>query len=322
MAEDFYARLGVSKGATPQEIKKAYRRLAKELHPDRNPGDKAAEERFKAVSEAYEVLSDPEKRKLYDQFGELGLKEGFDPNVHVGGFGRAGGRPIDFEEIFGGGGGGGFNPFAGGGPFGGGGGSFSFNFEDLFGGGRRRAEPRAQKGADVHSEITLDFVDALRGAERTLRFPGSPEIRVRIPAGAKEGSKIRVRGKGQPGRSGGPAGDLILTVHVRPHRHFYWESEGDDLHLRLPLTPAEAVLGAKVAVPTLDGEVQLRIPPGSQTGDKLRLRGKGAPTRGGGRSDLIAHLEVKVPAKADSRVEEALRTVSEAMADPRAGLSL
>jgi molecular chaperone DnaJ len=320
MSDDLYARLGVSRDASAQDIKKAYRRLARELHPDRNPGDASAEERFKSVKEAYEALSDPEKRKLYDQYGDIGLKEGFDPNIHVGGPGGGGARGINFEEIFGRGG---PEDFAGG-PFGGGvgGGGFAFNFEDLFG-RRGRAEGRPRKGPDLHSEITLDFVDALRGAERTLRFANFPsEIRVRIPAGAKEGAKVRLRGKGEAGSHGGPAGDLVLTVHVAAHPFFYRDDEGDDLHVRLPLTPLEAVQGAKVAVPTLDGPVQLRIPAGSQAGDKLRLRGKGAPTRGGGRSDLIAHLEVRLPKGPSPELEEALRSVSDAIPDPRADLAL
>lgn len=317
MPDDFYTRLGVARDASAQDIKKAYRRLAKELHPDRNPDDPSAEEHFKSVKEAYEALSDPEKRKLYDRFGEMGLKEGFDPDMYAGGFGGAGPRPgsVNFEEIFGGG-------ARGGSPFGGGG--FTFNLEDLFGGGARgRAEPRARKGPDLQSEITLDFVDALKGAERSLRFANFPsEIRVRIPPGVREGSKVRLRGKGEAGVHGGPPGDLLLTVHVAPHPHFFWEEGSDDLHLRLPLTPLEAVRGAKVPVPTLDGSVQLRIPAGSQTGDKLRLRGKGSPTRSGGRGDLIAHLEVRLPKEASPEVEEALRTVSEAMTDPRADLAL
>jgi curved DNA-binding protein len=317
MPDDLYARLGVSKDASAQDIKKAYRRLAKELHPDRNPGDAAAEERFKSVKEAYEALSDPAKRKLYDQYGEMGLKDGFDPNIHVGGFGGSGARGINFEEIFGRGGGreGGGGPFAGAGGFG-------FSFEDLFG-GRGRAEARARKGLDLHSEITLDFVDALRGAERSLRFANHPsEIRVRIPAGAKEGSKVRLRGQGEPGTHGGPPGDLVLTVHVTDHPFFYREDESDDLHVRLPLTPLEAYQGAKISVPTLDGPVQLKVPAGSQPGDKLRLRGKGAPGRGGTRSDLIAHLDVKLPREQDAKIADALREISDSMPDPRAGFRL
>jgi DnaJ-class molecular chaperone len=314
MSDDLYARLGLSKDASAQDIKKAYRRLAKELHPDRNPGDAAAEERFKSVKEAYEALSDPEKRKLYDQYGEIGLREGFDPSMHGAGFGGGGARSVNFEEIFGRGAreGAGF----------GGGGGFGFSFDDLFG-GRERASARPRKGPDLHSDITLDFVDALRGTERSLRFANFPsEIRVRIPAGAKAGAKVRLRGKGEAGANGGPPGDLVLTVHVSAHPYFYREAEGDDLHVRLPLTPLEAVAGAKVAVPTLDGPVQLRIPAGSQAGDKLRLRGKGAPVRGGARSDLIAHLEVKLPKQATPEIEEALRTVSAAVPDPRARFEL
>jgi curved DNA-binding protein len=313
---DFYSVLGLSKGASDADIKKAYRKLARDLHPDRNPDDPSAEDRFKDVSHAYQVLSDPEKRKLYDEFGEAGLKEGFDPEAYRqyqryarGGGGFGGGT--SFEDLFGGRASGRGATFDIGDLFGGRGGMGGMG--DAFGGFGRAAA----RGRDLQSEITLDFADALRGSERELSFsrPGSPNghrtVKVRIPPGAKDGSKLRLRGQGGPGPEGGEAGDLLLTVRVRPHDHFW--REDDDLHLELPVTALEAYQGAKVPVPTLDGDVNLRVPAGSQSGAKLRLRGKGAPKQGGSaKGDLIVHLEVRLPEdKGDEKVVELLKELEE-----------
>ena len=321
MAErDFYKILGVSRGASPEEIKKAYRSLAKELHPDRNPGDTQAEERFKDVSGAYAVLSDAKKRKLYDEFGEMGLREGFDPEAYqaatqgAGGFGG-----FDFGDIFGGAARG-----PGGSPRGG---HFEFNLEDLFGGagrGRGGYVRAPQRGAELHSEVTIDFRDAVLGCTRELNLrsaEGERTLKVRIPAGVRNQGKIRLRGQGGAGIQGGPAGDLVLQVKVR--KHPYFSMKGKQLHVRVPVTPLEAYAGAKVNIPTPEGSVQLRIPAGSQNRSKLRLRGKGIQPKGKPRGDLIAHLEIVLPPGRSGDVEEALRVVQGAFAeDPRRDLGL
>jgi len=317
---DLYKILEVSRDASPEEIKKSYRRLAKKLHPDRNPDDKEAEERFKDVSGAYAVLSDGEKRKLYDQFGEMGLREGFDPEAYqaatqgAGGFGG-----FDFGDIFGGAargrGGGGRQ------------GHVEFNFEDLFGGrgpGRGAYVRAPQKGADLHSEVTIDFRESVLGCQRELSLrssEGERTLKVRIPAGVRNGGKIRLRGQGGLGVQGGPAGDLVLVVKVR--KHPYFSIRGKQLHVRVPVTPLEAYSGAKVSVPTPEGSVQLSIPAGSQSGSKLRLRGKGIQQKDKPKGDLIAHLEIVVPNGHSEEVEEALKTVQDAFEkDPRGDLAL
>lgn len=314
---DLYEILGVARDASPEEIKKAYRSLAKELHPDRNPDNEEAEERFKDVSTAYEVVSDPEKRKLYDQFGEMGLREGFDPAAYqaatqgAGGFGA-----FDFGDIFGG---------AARGR--GGGQHFEFNLEDLLGGRAPRGGAYARmprRGADLESEVTVDFRDAVLGCTKELSVRsagGEKSIKVRIPAGVRNGGKIRLRGQGGRGSDGGPDGDLVLKVHVR--KHPYFSIRGKQLHVRVPVTPLEAYAGSRVSIPTPEGSVQLSIPAGSQNGAKLRLRGKGIEQKGKARGDLIAHLELRLPKVQTEAVKEALETVQEAFeGDPREGLEL
>ncbi len=314
---DFYKILGVSRDASPEQIKKAYRSLAKELHPDRNPNNKEAEERFKEVSNAYGVLSDQEKRKLYDEFGEMGLREGFDPEAYQAatqGYGGFGG--FDFGDIFGGGAG------ARGGAQ-----HFEFNLEDLLGGrgrtGRAAYARIPRRGADLHSEVTVDFRDAVLGCTKELSLrsaEGDKTIKVRIPPGVRNEGKIRLRGQGGKGADGGPNGDLVLVVHVR--KHPYFSIRGKQLHVTVPVTPLEAYAGAKISVPTPYGKVQLSIPPGSENGAKLRLRGKGIE-RKGARGDLIAHLEVVLPKPGDPSVKEALETVQDAFEeDPRRNLLL
>jgi DnaJ-class molecular chaperone len=314
---DLYKVLGVSRSASPEEIKKAYRSLAKELHPDRNPGDKAAEERFKDVSSAYAVLSDPEKRKLYDEFGEMGLREGFDPAAyHAATQGAGGFGGFDFGDIFGGAQGGRAGAQ-----------HFEFNLEDLFGGrGRRGVEyaRRPRRGADLQSEVTVDFRDAVLGCTKELSVrsaEGEKTIKVRIPPGVRSEGKIRLRGQGGKGGDGGPDGDLLLKVHVR--KHPYFSIRGKQLHVRVPVTPLEAYGGAKVSIPTPQGSVQLSIPAGSKNGAKLRLRGKGIERKDKTRGDLIAQLELVLPSRRSAEVEEALRTLQDAFdADPREGLDL
>lgn len=317
---DLYKILEVSRDASPEEIKKSYRRLAKELHPDRNPDDKEAEERFKDVSSAYAIVSDAEKRKLYDQFGEMGLREGFDPEAYqaatqgAGGFGG-----FDFGDIFGGG----ARGRGGGGPQG----QVDFNLEDLFGGrgpGRGAYVRAPQKGADLRSEVSVDFRESVLGCQRELSLrssEGERTLKVRIPAGVRNGGTIRLRGQGGLGAHGGPAGDLLLGVKVR--KHPYFSIRGKQLHVRVPVTPLEAYAGAKVSVPTPEGGVQLSIPAGSQNGSKLRLRGKGIQQKGKPKGDLIAHLEIVVPEGHSEEVEEALKTVQDAFEkDPRGELEL
>ena len=317
---DFYSVLGVPRDANAADIKKAYRQLAKELHPDRNPDDKDAEERFKDVSAAYTVISDPEKRKLYDQFGEMGLREGFDPAAYQAATQGAGGYgDFDFGDLFG--------AAARGRQAGGRGGQFEFNLEDLFGGaapGRGGYVRAPQKGADLQSEVTVDFRDAVLGCTKELSLrsnEGERTLKVRIPAGVRNDGKIRLRGQGGQGAQGGPAGDLVLQVKVR--KHPYFSMKGKQLHVRVPVTPLEAYAGAKVNVPTMEGSVQLSIPAGSSNGSKLRLRGKGIQPKGKPRGDLIAHLEIVLPKGRSEAVEEALKTVQDAFeVDPRAELEL
>ncbi len=291
MADDFYAVLGVPKGADADAIKKAYRRLARDLHPDKNPGNKDAEARFKAVNRAYETLHDPKKRALYDEFGEDALREGFDAEqaraYRQGGFrggargGPAGGRPVNLEDLFGG--------FAGTG---------GVDIGDLFGRGRRRGPT---KGQDIEQELTVDFETAVRGTTVQVRRPEVPSepVTVRIPPGADEGSRVRIRGQGGPSTGGGPSGDLILVIHVRPHPLF--KREGDDLHVDVPIHVSEAIVGTKVRVPTFEGPVTIKVPPGTQSGTTLRVRGKGVSRQGRPQGDLYVHCMVHIPVVSDER---------------------
>ncbi|CAN5920684.1 molecular chaperone DnaJ [soil metagenome] len=348
--KDYYRTLGVDDKAEQADVAKAYRKLARELHPDANPDSPDAETRFKEVSEAYSVLSNPEKRAEYDKVRQL---------VGSGAFG--GGVP-----------GGGFPPPGGG--FGGTGGAQAFDLSDLLGGlfgqaggaagpaarGRQRT---AARGRDLETDLTLSFADAMAGVTTTLRISGNAvcstcggsrarpgttpttcevcrgtgaiardqgmfsfsepcdtcggrgqvipepctvcggsgverrprEIRARIPAGVKDGTKIRLKGKGEPAPLGGGAGDLFVNVHVAAHDVF--ERKGDDLLLRVPVTFAEAALGTKVTVPTLDGSVTLKVPAGTEPGRTLRVRGRGAPGRKGGQGDLLVTVDIAVPRK-------------------------
>lgn len=291
MADDLYAVLGVQKSADAESIKKAYRKLAKDLHPDKNPGNKQAEAKFKAVNHAYEVLSNADRRKLYDEFGEEGLREGFNAeqaraykNWASQGGGGGGGRvrtqggTVNIEDLFGG------QVSAEGG--------FGDVFGDLF--GRQRGRRGPMPGQDVESEITVDFVSAVRGTTLELRTEMSPTpVTVRIPPGAAEGSRVRIAGQGAQSPNGGPRGDLILTIHVKPHPHF--RREGDDLHLDLPLALHEAYFGAKVRVPTFDGSVTLKVPERTQGGTVMRVRGKGVTRKGHSPGDLYVHFQVRIP---------------------------
>lgn len=290
MTQDYYAELGVSRKASQDEIKKTYRKLAAELHPDRNPNNPRAEERFKKVNTAYHALIDPKKRKLYDDFGEAGLREGFDPNM-ARGFGRRGGSGgPSMEDIFGGGGAG-----AGIGDI----------FGDIFGGGRGRR--REQKAPDLQSEVTIEFVSAVRGAELELSVNGR-KVKVRIPKGAQDGDKVRVKGAGndQPGVA---SGDLLLVLRVKDHPHF--RRDGLDLIVELPLTPGEAFEGTTVEVPTTTGSVQLKVPAHAQSGQRLRLRAKGV-TRGQNTGDLYVRFMVHLPEEESDAVKQAIATLEAA----------
>ncbi len=347
MAESYYETLGVAKNASPDELKKAYRKLARQYHPDKNPGDAAAEARFKEVQSAYDVLSDSEKRKQYDSFGSTNGRPG-PTNVDFGDF--------DLGDLFGG-------------LFGGG-----------RGGGRGRAQPqRGQRGSDVEVEVRVSFEDSLKGLQTTVPVtlelachtchgtgaaPGTAPKRcpqcegsgvvatsqglfalqqpcptcrgngtivdtpcptchgagrerrtkrytVRIPAGVKDGTKIKLKGKGEAGWGGAPAGDLFVVTRVEPSK--LYERRGDDLVLEVPITYSEAALGATVEIPTPEGRVSLKVPSGSQDGKLLRVKGRGTPKlNGSGRGDLLARLKVAVPSKLTKAEREALVNLDKA----------
>jgi len=350
--KDLYGALGLSKGASPEEIKKAYRRLAREHHPDKNPGDAAAEERFKDIQHAYDVLSDPEKRKAYDSFGSADGRGGFEPR----GFNFEGGFNVDdlgdLGDIFGG----------------------------LFGRGRgARQQSRAERGADLQVDVNLSFEDALKGIETRIPVdvqtacrecggsgakPGTspkicPECRgrgvvseaqglfslsqpcprcrgngtvvedpcpncrgtgrerrtkrysVKIPAGVRDGTRIRLKGKGEAGLNGGPAGDLFVVTRVADSP--IYERRGADLVVEVPLSLADAALGTEVDVPTPEGAVSMKVPSGSEHGKLLRIKGRGAPKLKGGKGDVLARLKLEVPKKLNKKqreLYEQLRKVS------------
>jgi curved DNA-binding protein len=299
MARDFYQDLGVKRDASADEIKKAYRALAGKLHPDKNPGNAVAEARFKTMNRAHQVLSDPKQRRLYDEFGEDGLREGFDAEA-ARAYRRASasgqrfryGQPQSVQDLFGGGAG------------------LGDLFGDLFARGNGPSSGARAKGSDVASEVTVDFASALRGAELRLTLEvGGPEVQVRIPKGANTGDKVRVPGHGAPGRMGGPAGDLILKILVRPHPHF--ERDGLDLYLDLPISVSEAYLGAKVRVPTPDGPVTLSVPKRAQSGQVVRLKSKGV-ARKNRQGALYVRFLVRLPEDDSQAVQQAIDTLGKA----------
>ena len=362
--KDYYKSLGVPKDATAAEIKKAYRKLARVHHPDANTGSSKSEEKFKEISEAYDVLSDDKSRKEYDEARSLFGGGGF-RMPGSGGAGAPGGFNFDLGDLLG-------NARAGGAGAAGGLGDI---LGGIFGGGAGRrpsATQQPRRGADVETEVTLDFEHAVRGETVALRM-ASPHpctacngsgvtsrgaggfafsepcrdcrgrglivddpcpvchgsgramsehtMQVRIPAGVADGQRIRLKGKGSPGERGGPNGDLIVLVHVRPHELF--GRTGDNLTIELPVTFPEAALGADVKVPTLDGTtVTLKLPPGTTSGRVLRVRGKGVPRRDGTKGDLLVTVEVAVPQKVTGKAKEALEAYRTATAsdNPRAHL--
>lgn len=304
---DPYTVLGVAKTASADDVKKAFRKLAKKFHPDQNKGDPKAQEKFAEASSAYEILGDEKKRAQFDR-GEIdaeGKPRGFE------GFG-AGGGP--FRR--GGGAGGGFEHFefdAGGNPFGragaGGarGGFDASDFFDLFGGGGRNARGRQpQRGQDVAETVSVSLTDAIRGASARVALPTGKTLEVAVPAGIEDGKQIRLKGQGQPGQGGGPAGDAIVTVKIA--RHPYFRVDGRDVRLDLPVTLYEAVLGGKVEAPTLTGKVELTVPAGTTGGRTLRLRGKGLPAGDGkAAGDLLITLRVVLPEDSSPELEELMR---------------
>jgi molecular chaperone DnaJ len=305
LEKDFYQILGVSKDASEDELKKTYRKLARKYHPDSNEGDAAAEAKFKEISEAYSVLSDQEQRAEYDQVRAM----------RSGGarFTSGGGGGQGFDDVFGG-------MFGGGGR----GQQYSYqqggqNFEDIFGMFGGGAPRGPQRGRDIQASTTLDFETAVNGKTVTLQSEvGS--VKVKIPAGVADGQKIKVRGKGEPSPSGGPAGDIILTVAVRKHPVF--ERDGQNLRLKLPVTFVEAALGATVEVPTLGGEpVRLRVQPGTPSGRVLRVKGRGVKSSKG-LGDLLAEVQVVVPAHLSDQARQALEAFREVepQEDPRLDL--
>ncbi len=372
-AKDLYAILGVQRAASADDIKKAYRKLARRHHPDVNPGNKQAEERFKEISQAYDVLSDPEKRKVYDEFGMEGLQAGFDAA-------RARAASEWAQRARGAGGfesaAGGFGRYA--------------NFEDIFGdifGGAMRTGP--QPGADLEAALEVGLLDAIRGASTQISIdrpevcstcggsgndkasetvcpecqgsghvqmgrgpmsfartcprcggagrigtracptcdgrgqtPHRERLNVHIPAGVDTGSRVRVAGKGAPGQGGGPPGDLYIVVRVHPHPLL--ERRDRDLYLDVPVTVGEAALGATVTVPTPDGEVRVKVPPGSQSGKLLRIRGHGVPAlKGDARGDLYIRVMVHVPVDGGDKVRDAIRAMESGYEkDLRSGLRL
>jgi curved DNA-binding protein len=291
--KDYYDVLGVPRDASQDEIRRAYRKLAREYHPDLN-ADADAEDRFKELGEAYEVLSDPDKRGRYDRLGAQWRAQEAAPG---GG---------DFEDFFAGQG------FDGDTGVEFGDGVFSEFFERLFGEGAARRPSGPIRGRDVEAVIELSLEDALNGARRRLSLGDRHSVAVNIPAGVRDGQRIRVSGQGAPGHDGAPAGDLYLLVRFKPHQRF--RRQGDDLQVEVRVAPWEAAIGATVPVSTLTGTAQVRVPAGSSSGRRLRLRGRGLPAGGGKRGDLYATVQIAVPKQlSDEERElfEKLATVSD-----------
>jgi DnaJ-class molecular chaperone len=310
--KDYYKILGVPKDAKKEDVTKAYRRLARQHHPDLNKGADA-ERRFKEVNEAYQVLSDPEKRQRYDHLGPNWERfahgqqapggEGGFQWVFTGQPGEAGGDFSDFFRTV----------------FGDMGGFRAGTVDDLIRGqrGNGRGRARASAGQDIESEIEVALPEAYRGAERSVEIRredgGTKRLDVKIPAGVRDGQRIRLASQGGPGSGGGPAGDLYLRVHVRSHPFF--RREGDDIHVELPVALHEALLGSEVTVPTLKSRVSLRIPPETQNGRVIRLAGQGMPRATGGSGDMYVAVKVVLPQKLSESEREAVQKLAAARAD-------
>ena len=301
---DYYQVLGVARGASDKDIRNAYRKLARKFHPDLNPNDKAFEAKFKELSEAYEVLADPGKRKKYDQLGaDWNQPGGFQPPPQWGP------QPTEGGYYQWGGDGGGGVQFEFGGT------GFSDFFEAFFGGGRGRSafggfggrQATAERGADVEADIMVTLEEALNGSTRTvsLRRAGSNKVenyQVKIPRGVREGQRIRLAGQGEAGARGGKSGDLFLRVRLARHPDF--SVEGSDLIHEVKIEPWRAVLGGELLIPTLEGKVRLKIPPGTQGGQRFRLRERGLPGVSGKRGDLYVEVQINLPKKLSERERE------------------
>jgi DnaJ-class molecular chaperone len=315
---DLYSQLGVAKGASEADIKKAYRKLAKELHPDRNKGNPAASDRFSKVTQAYDILTDKDKRARYDR-GEIdddgnprapfGFGGGGGPRPGPGGFGRtpppdfSGGEEIDLSDLFDG-------LFGNSGQRRASGGFSGF--------GRGRAAPPPQKGADVAYRLPVAFEDAATLKEQRVTLADGKTVSIKLPPAVAEGTKIRLAGRGQPGPGGN--GDAIVTISIKPHRYF--TRDGDNIRLDLPIALDEAVLGAKVKVPTVDGPVMLSVPAGTSSGKVLRLKGKGFTGKGGQRGDQLVTLLVDVPAGDPELASFVEGWSRKGRGNPRAGLGV
>jgi len=302
---DYYEVLGVKKTATEEEIKKAYRKLAMQHHPDRNPGNKQAEERFKEINEAYAVLSDREKRRQYDQFGPSGFRQRFSQEDIFRGFDISdlfkdlGFSTNDvFSRIFRGGGRGGKVRYEGFEDLFGQGGGQAYDFGGPFSaGGYQSQGGMAQKGQDIHSDLNITFQEAAFGGEKKVRFSKGgrvEEVTVKIPPGIESSKKLRLAGKGMEGVAGGPPGDLYLKVNVAEHPLF--KREGSDIALDKEIKISEALLGTTIEVPTLDGSKHIKVPPGTQSHSRIRLKGFGLPRlQGGGKGDEYVRIIIKYP---------------------------
>jgi DnaJ-class molecular chaperone len=278
---DPYAILGVAKDASAEDVRKAYRALAKKLHPDLNPGNKATEEKFKDVAAAYDLIGDPEKRARYDK-GEIDASGAERPprgfyRDHAGGAGDRYASADGFADMA--------------------------AADDILAEIFRRGDRGnlRMRGQNARYRLELDFLDAVNGAKQQVTLPDGSVLDVTIPAGTRDGQTLRLRGKGLPGLNGGPPGDALVEIAVRPHRTF--TRKDDDIHIELPISLGEAVLGGKVDVPTPDGAVTMTVPKWSNTGSVLRLKGKGVPRRDGSRGDQYVTLEVMLPAKPDAELE-------------------
>ncbi len=307
--KDFYSLLGVARTATPEEIKKAYRKLALQFHPDKNPGDKKSEEKFKEISEAYDTLSDEKKREMYDQFGHAGAQAGF---------GGAGG-PF---------GGGGFGGFRGG--FGGDEPGNQDQFQDVFGdvfseifGGRGGAgrQRRSQKGADLRYTLSLTFEEAALGCEKLIHFvrqragrEETAKLSVTVPAGVKENQKLKLANEGDTSAPNGPAGDLYVIINVQEHPLF--RRDDNDVVMDLPISYVHALLGTQVEIPTLTGKAMIRVPAGTHSGQAFRLKGKGFPKLGGfGSGDMLVKVLVDIPSQISKEQKELIEKLAESSDD-------
>jgi DnaJ-class molecular chaperone len=317
MEEDYYKILGVNRNASASDIQKAYRALARKYHPDVNPDDQAAKQKFQRIQTAYEVLNDPEKREMYDRYGSSfeSMGSGGPHGSYQSYGGPQGFDEFDFSQIFGG-------------PAGhaGGEGSFGDFFRQFAGGGAahtRRSGRRPARGTDVRHEVQIPFNTSITGGEVQLRVQrpqGEREtISVKIPAGIEDGRTIRLRGQGEPSIAGGAPGDLLITVQIAPHACF--QRRGHDLVVTVPVTLAEAALGSKVDVPTPGGVIALTIPRATSSGKRLRIKGHGVPDRDGKKGDLFAEIQIVMPESIDDESAELIRQLDQRQTfDPRRGL--